>query len=139
MLITIETCMKQLAEGVPSGRGKLRGDRLVPNGGWSFHIMFNQTNLDRGINNIREEILLTEGMPTFWVSPIERWKRQFRKSASELIGASGLGVGRVNGWYRRGMVEMEGFVMKIGMGRRRGGETDVQEDGARDPVADAEE
>ena len=117
MLITIEACVKQLAEGVPSGRGKLWGDRLVPNAGWSFHIMFNQTNPDRGIDSIREEILLTEGTPTFRISPIERWKRKFRKPASELIVASGLGVGRVN---RRGMVEMEGFMMKIGMGRRRG-------------------
>ena len=75
MLIMIETCVKQLAEGVPSGRGKLWGDRLVPNGGWSFHIMFNQTNPDRGIDSIREEILLTEGTPTLWVNPIERWKK----------------------------------------------------------------
>ena len=93
---------------------------MVPNGCWSFHIMFNQTNPDRGIDSIREEILLTEGTPTFRVNPIERWKGKFRKPASELIGAIGLGVERVNGWYRRGIVEMEGFVMKIGMGRRRG-------------------
>jgi len=79
--------------------------------------MFNQTNPDRRIDSIREEILLTEGTPTFRISPIERWKRKFRKPASELSGGNGLGVGRVN---RRGMVEMEGFVMKIGMGRRRG-------------------
>jgi len=82
--------------------------------------MFNQTNPDRGIDSIREEILLTEGTPTFRVNPIERWKGKFRKPASELIGAIGLGVGRVNGWYRRGIMEMEGFVMKIGMGWRRG-------------------
>jgi len=47
-------------------------------------------------------------------------KGKFRKPASGLIGAIVLGVGRVNGWYRRGIVEMEGFVMKIGMGWRRG-------------------
>ena len=120
MLITIEACVKQLVEGVPSGQGKLWGDRLVPNGCWSFHIMFNQTNPDRGIDSIREEILLTEGAPMFRVDAIEHWKGKFRKPASELIGVVGLGVGRVNYWYRRGIVEMEGSMMKIGMRRRRG-------------------
>ena len=75
----------------------------------------------------------------FRVDPIERWKGKFRKPASQLAGTVGIRVGRVNGWYRRGILKMEGSGMKIGMGWWRGGEIDVRVDGELDQAPGTEE